>query len=100
MNHSGVHKSGYDRYRAGSGFKNVIALAAGMADGLGFGDNTKAALITRGIKEIARLAIEMGAKGETLFRSVRDRRPYCNLRKQAQQKPQSRDADGTGIYNG
>ncbi|MFV0465344.1 MAG: NAD(P)H-dependent glycerol-3-phosphate dehydrogenase [Lachnospiraceae bacterium] len=50
----------------GGALKNVIALAAGMADGLGFGDNTKAALITRGIAEIRRLAIEMGAKAETL----------------------------------
>ncbi|MCD8232558.1 MAG: NAD(P)-dependent glycerol-3-phosphate dehydrogenase [Clostridiales bacterium] len=50
----------------GSSLKNVIALAAGMADGLGFGDNTKAALITRGIAEISRLAIAMGAKAETL----------------------------------
>ena len=38
-----------------------------MADGLGYGDNTKAALITRGIAEISVLAIEMGAKAETLF---------------------------------
>ncbi len=50
----------------GGSLKNVIALAAGMADGLGFGDNTKAALITRGIAEISRLALAMGAKTETL----------------------------------
>lgn len=49
----------------GGALKNVIALAAGMADGLGFGDNTKAALITRGIAEIGRLGIEMGGRGET-----------------------------------
>ncbi len=51
----------------GGSLKNVIALAAGMADGLGYGDNTKAALITRGIAELSRLAIAMGAKTETLF---------------------------------
>ncbi len=50
----------------GGSLKNVIALAAGMADGLGYGDNTKAALITRGIAEISRLAVAMGAKPETL----------------------------------
>lgn len=50
----------------GGSLKNVIALAAGMADGLGYGDNTKAALITRGIAEISRLAIRMGANAETL----------------------------------
>ena len=50
----------------GGSLKNVIALAAGMADGLGYGDNTKAALITRGIAEITRLAVAMGAKLETL----------------------------------
>ncbi len=50
----------------GGSLKNVIALAAGMADGLGFGDNTKAALITRGIAEIGRLATAMGARTETL----------------------------------
>ena len=50
----------------GGSLKNVIALAAGMADGLGYGDNTKAALITRGIAEVSRLALAMGAKVETL----------------------------------
>lgn len=50
----------------GGALKNVIALAAGMADGMGFGDNTKAALITRGIAEIGRLAVRMGAKEETI----------------------------------
>ena len=49
----------------GGSLKNVIALAAGTADGLGYGDNTKAALITRGIAEIARLGTKMGARVET-----------------------------------
>ena len=44
----------------GGALKNVIALAAGIADGLGYGDNTKAALITRGIAEIGRLGIQDG----------------------------------------
>lgn len=49
----------------GGSLKNVIALAAGICDGLAFGDNTKAALMTRGIAEIARLGVTMGAKLET-----------------------------------
>ena len=49
----------------GAALKNVVALAAGIADGLGYGDNTKAALITRGITEIARLGIKMGGHFET-----------------------------------
>ena len=49
----------------GGSLKNVIALAAGIADGMGYGDNTKAALITRGIAEIARLGMKMGGAVET-----------------------------------
>lgn len=49
----------------GASIKNVIALAAGMADGLGYGDNTKAALITRGIAEMTRLGVAMGASEKT-----------------------------------
>ena len=49
----------------GASLKNVIALAAGIADGLGYGDNTKAALITRGIAEISRLGTAMGGKFQT-----------------------------------
>lgn len=49
----------------GAALKNVVALAAGIADRLGYGDNTKAALITRGIMEIARLGTAMGGNFET-----------------------------------
>ncbi|NMA83129.1 MAG: NAD(P)H-dependent glycerol-3-phosphate dehydrogenase [Epulopiscium sp.] len=49
----------------GGALKNVMALAAGISDGLGFGDNTKAALMTRGIVEITRLGLAMGAQLQT-----------------------------------
>lgn len=51
----------------GAALKNVVALAAGIADGLGCGDNTKAALITRGIKEISRLGMKMGGHFESFY---------------------------------
>lgn len=51
----------------GGALKNVIALCAGISDGCGFGDNTKAALMTRGITEIARLGVAMGASPTTFF---------------------------------
>jgi glycerol-3-phosphate dehydrogenase (NAD(P)+) len=49
----------------GVSLKNVVAIAAGICDGLGFGDNTKGALLTRGLAEITRLGVKMGARQET-----------------------------------
>lgn len=51
----------------GGAVKNIIALAAGICDGVGYGDNTKAALMTRGMKEISRVGIALGGKAETFF---------------------------------
>lgn len=50
----------------GGGLKNVIAIAAGVSDGMGFGLNARAALITRGLAEITRLGVALGARPETL----------------------------------
>ena len=50
----------------GGAVKNVIAIAVGCSDGLGFGDNTRAALITRGLAEISRFALASGARAETV----------------------------------
>jgi glycerol-3-phosphate dehydrogenase (NAD(P)+) len=51
----------------GGSLKNVIAIAAGISDGAGFGDNTKAAIMTRGIKEIMRLGLKLGAQENTFY---------------------------------
>ena len=51
----------------GAALKNVIAIAAGVCDGLGYGDNTKGALLTRGLAEIMRLGVAMGGRPETFY---------------------------------
>lgn len=51
----------------GGAVKNIIALAAGICDGIGYGDNTKAALMTRGMAEIVRVGVALGGKPETFF---------------------------------
>ncbi|MGN0144945.1 MAG: NAD(P)H-dependent glycerol-3-phosphate dehydrogenase [Clostridium sp.] len=51
----------------GGAVKNIIALAAGILDGLGYGDNTKAALMTRGMKEISRIGTALGGRVETFY---------------------------------
>jgi glycerol-3-phosphate dehydrogenase (NAD(P)+) len=51
----------------GTALKNVIAVAAGISDGLGFGDNTKGALVTRGLAEMSRLGVALGGRRETFF---------------------------------
>ncbi|WMJ82109.1 NAD(P)H-dependent glycerol-3-phosphate dehydrogenase [Clostridium sp. MB40-C1] len=51
----------------GGAVKNIIALAAGISDGAGYGDNTKAALMTRGMSEITRIGVKLGAKQDTFF---------------------------------
>ncbi|ARU39742.1 hypothetical protein CCB80_00705 [Armatimonadetes bacterium Uphvl-Ar1] len=62
--------------------KNVIAIGAGMSDGLGFGDNTKGAFVCRGLAEIARLGVAMGARMETFLglAGVGDLLATCNSR--------------------
>lgn len=51
----------------GGAVKNIIALAAGVIDGIGYGDNTKAALMTRGMKEISRIGVALGGKEDTFY---------------------------------
>ena len=65
----------------GAALKNVIALAAGITDGLGYGDNAKAALITRGLAEISRLGVKMGANPLTFSGSNGSWRFNCHMYK-------------------
>ena len=56
----------------GGALKNVIAIAAGISDGMGFGNNARAALITRGLSEIKRFGLKVGSKPETFLRVIWD----------------------------
>jgi glycerol-3-phosphate dehydrogenase (NAD(P)+) len=51
----------------GGSLKNIIAIACGMSDGLGFGDNTKAALVTRGLRELVRIGVKLGGEPKTFY---------------------------------
>ncbi len=74
----------------GGSLKNVIALSAGIVAGLGLGSNSSAALITRGISEITRLAIACGGKKHTPRRTLRRRRPRAHLHRLALPQPYRR----------
>lgn len=62
--YTGTDRTGVE---LGGAIKNVLAIAGGVSDGLGFGDNTKAALLTRGLAEMARLGVACGARRETFY---------------------------------
>ena len=74
--------------------KNVIAIAAGASDGLGYGDNAKAALMTRGLAEMARLGAAFGADPRTYRGAGRPRRPRGDVLLGAQPQPAGRAAPG------
>ena len=64
---SRLHASDIMGVEVGGAVKNVIAIGSGIADGMGFGANTRVALITRGLAEMMRLGVELGAQRETFM---------------------------------
>jgi glycerol-3-phosphate dehydrogenase (NAD(P)+) len=83
----------------GGVLKNVIAIGAGVSDGLGFGDNSKAALMTRGLAEMTRLGVAMGAKPETFrgLSGIGDLVATCAGRKSRNHLVGFRLAEGRGL---
>ena len=74
----------------GGAVKNVIALAVGMAEGLGMGDNSKASIITRGLAETTRLGIALGGRPGDVLGAGRRRRPHRHLHVAAVAQPHLR----------
>ena len=72
--------------------KNVIAIASGMADGLGTGDNTAPTVITRGLAELTRLGVAMGGRPRHLLRPRRHGRPGRHVHQHAEPQPLRRRA--------
>ncbi len=79
--------------------KNVIAIAAGMAEGMGFGDNTRATLITRGLAEMTRLGVAMGGDADHVRRAGRHGRPdrHVLVEAEPQQHGRARARQGKSI---
>ena len=80
----------------GGALKNVMAIAAGMADGLGFGHNARALLISRGLAEITRLGVRLGAHPQTFAGLCRDGGPGPHLHGRPLAEPHRGDASGAG----
>ena len=80
----------------GGALKNVIAIAAGIGEGLGVGDNTRAAVMSRGLAELARLGVAMGAQPIDVRRPGRHGRPHRHLHEPPQPEPAGGRAAGQG----
>jgi glycerol-3-phosphate dehydrogenase (NAD(P)+) len=84
----------------GGSVKNVIAIAAGVVEGMGFGYNTQAALITRGLAEITRLGAALGAEPRHAGRAGGDRGPDPHLHRRAEPQPHGGGGAGEGELAG
>ena len=80
----------------GGALKNVMAIAAGMSDGLGFGDNTRATLITRALAELTRLGTALGRPPFDVCRPGRHGRPHRHMHLHRQPQPSGRVRAGPG----
>ncbi len=80
----------------GGALKNVVAIATGVAQGLGVGDNTRAAVVTRGLAELTRLGIAMGGEADDLLRPGRHGRPDRHVHEPAEPQPDARRAARCG----